>query len=47
MKCCIMISLDCIFCLMHMFGIFKLEFVVWLDLNSKEKIKRKEIRNSE
>jgi hypothetical protein len=29
------------FCSMHMFGIFKFEFVVWLDLNSKEKIKRK------
>jgi hypothetical protein len=32
---------------MHMFEIFKFEFVVWLDLNSKEKIKRKGIRNSE
>jgi hypothetical protein len=29
-----------------MFEIFKFEFVVWLDLNSKEKIKRKGIRNS-
>jgi hypothetical protein len=27
--------------LMHMFEIFKFEFVVWLDLNSKEKIKKK------
>jgi hypothetical protein len=32
---------------MHMFEIFKFEFVVWLDLNSKEKIKRKVNRNSE
>jgi hypothetical protein len=30
---------------MHMFEIFKFEFVVWLDLNSIEKIKRKENRN--
>jgi hypothetical protein len=48
MKCCIMLSLDFTFCLMHMFGIFKFEFVVWLDLNSKEKIKKKkglEIQN--
>jgi hypothetical protein len=29
-----------------MFEIFKFQFVVWMDLNSKEKIKRKEIRNS-
>jgi hypothetical protein len=29
------------FWLMHMFEIFKFEFVVWLDLNSKEKIQRK------
>jgi hypothetical protein len=35
------------FWLMHMFEIFKFEFVVWLDLNSKEKLKRKGIRNSE
>jgi hypothetical protein len=35
------------FCLMHMFEIFKFEFVVRLDLNSKEKIKIKGIRNSE
>jgi hypothetical protein len=32
---------------MHMFEIFKIEFVVWLDLNSKEKIKEKGIRNSD
>jgi hypothetical protein len=30
-----------------MFEIFKFEFVVWLDLNSIEKIKRKGTRNSE
>jgi hypothetical protein len=35
------------FWLMHMFEIFKLEFVVWLDLNSKGKTKRKGNRNSE
>jgi hypothetical protein len=28
------------FWLMHMFEIFKFEFVVWLDLNSIEKIKK-------
>jgi hypothetical protein len=33
------------FQLMHMFEIFESEIVVWLDLNSKDKIKRKEIRN--
>jgi hypothetical protein len=33
------------FLLMHMFEIFKFEFVVWLDLNSIEKIKRKGNRN--
>jgi hypothetical protein len=32
--------------LMHMFEIFKFEIVVWFDLNSIEKIKRKGIRNS-
>jgi hypothetical protein len=31
---------------MHMFEIFKFEIVVWFDLNSIEKIKRKGIRNS-
>jgi hypothetical protein len=35
------------FWLMHMFEIFKFEFMVWLELNSKEKTKRKAIRNSE
>jgi hypothetical protein len=35
------------FWLMHMFEIFKFEFMVWLDLNSKDKIKRKGNRNSE
>jgi hypothetical protein len=29
------------FWLMHMFEMFKFEFVVWLDLNSKEKTKKK------
>jgi hypothetical protein len=41
MNCCIMLSLKLCFWLMHMFEIFKFEFVVWLDLNSKEKIKSK------
>jgi hypothetical protein len=31
---------------MHMIEIFKFKFVVWLDLNPIEKIKRKGIRNS-
>jgi hypothetical protein len=35
------------FWLMRMFEIFKLEFVVWLDLNSKGKTKRKGNRNSD
>jgi hypothetical protein len=43
MKCCVMLSLDFTFCLMYMFEICKFEFVVWLDLNSKEKIIRKRI----
>jgi hypothetical protein len=47
MKCCIMLIQNFVFLLTHMFEIFKFEFVVWLDLNSKEKIKRKGIRNSE
>jgi hypothetical protein len=34
------------FWLMHMFEIFKFKVMVWLGLNSIEKIKRKEIRNS-
>jgi hypothetical protein len=46
MNCCIMLSPEFDLCLMHIFEIFKFEFVVWLDLNSKEKIK-KGIRNSE
>jgi hypothetical protein len=37
-----MLSLDFDFCSMHMLEMFKFEFVAWLDLNSKEKIKRKE-----
>jgi hypothetical protein len=47
MNCCIMLFLNFDLCLMHMFEIFKFEFVAWLDLNSLEKIKTKEIRNSE
>jgi hypothetical protein len=31
---------------MHMVEIFKFEFVIWLDLNSKEKLKEKGIKNS-
>jgi hypothetical protein len=34
------------FCLMHMFGIYKFEFVACLNLNPKEKTKGKEIINS-
>jgi hypothetical protein len=34
----------CFFCLMHMFGIFKFEFVACLNLNPKDKIKEKGIR---
>jgi hypothetical protein len=41
MNCCIMLSLEFDLCLMHMFEIFKFEFVVWLELNAKEK-KQKE-----
>jgi hypothetical protein len=33
------------FCLMHMFGIYKFEFVACLNLNPKEKNKRKGIKN--
>jgi hypothetical protein len=40
-----MLSLKFDICLMHMFEIFKLEFMACLDLNSIEKIKRKGIRN--
>jgi hypothetical protein len=32
------------FCLMHMFGIFKFEFVACLNINPNEKIKEKGIR---
>jgi hypothetical protein len=38
-------ALKLCFWLMHMFEILKFEFVVWMDLNSIEKIKRKENRN--
>jgi hypothetical protein len=40
MNYCIMTSLEFDLCLMHMFELFKFEFVVWLELNSKEKKKR-------
>jgi hypothetical protein len=46
MNCCIMLSLEFDLCLMHMFELFKFELLVWLDLNSIEKIKRKGNRNS-
>ena len=46
MKCCIMLSLDYSFCLMHMFEIFEFVFVVCLVLNSKEENKIKGIRTS-
>jgi hypothetical protein len=42
-----MLSLNFDLRLMHMLGIFKFEFAAWLDLNSKEKIKRKGNKNSE
>jgi hypothetical protein len=42
-----MLSLNFDLCLMHMLEMFKFEFVAWLDLNSKEKIKEKGIRDSE
>jgi hypothetical protein len=45
MNCCVMPSLKFDICLMHMFEIFKLEFMACFDLNSIEKIKRKGIRN--
>jgi hypothetical protein len=41
MKCCIMLSLNFAFWLMHMFEIFKFEFVVWLDWNSNRRNKKK------
>jgi hypothetical protein len=37
MNCCITLSLNIVFWLIHMFEIFKFEFVVWLDLNKKRK----------
>jgi hypothetical protein len=40
-------ELKLFFWLVHMFQIFKFEFVVWLGLNSMEKIKRQGIRNSD
>jgi hypothetical protein len=43
MNCCIMLSLNFDLCLMHMLEMFTFEFEAWLDLNSKEKIKIKEI----
>jgi hypothetical protein len=48
MKCCIMLSLDFAFCLMHMLESLKFEFAIWLDLNSKrrkQKEKEMEILN--
>jgi hypothetical protein len=42
-----MLSLNFDLCLMHMLEMFKFEFVTWLGLNSKEKIKEKGIRDSE
>jgi hypothetical protein len=45
-ECCITVSLNFIFWLMHMFEIFKFGFVAWFNLNSIEKIKRKGFRNS-
>jgi hypothetical protein len=47
MNCCIMLSLNFDLCLMYMLEIFKFEILASLDLNLIEKIKRKEIRNSE
>jgi hypothetical protein len=35
------LSLNFDLCLMHMLEMFKFEFVAWLDLNLKEKIKNK------
>jgi hypothetical protein len=40
MKCCIILSLDFTFCLMHMFGIFKFEFVVGFEFKRENKNKR-------
>jgi hypothetical protein len=41
MNCCIMLSLEFGLCLMHMVELFKSEFVVWLDMNSKGENKKK------
>jgi hypothetical protein len=41
MNWCIMLSLNFDLCLIHMLEVFKFEFVAWMDLNSKEKIKRR------
>jgi hypothetical protein len=35
MNYCIMLSLEFSLCLMHMVELFKFQFVVWLDWNSK------------
>jgi hypothetical protein len=43
MNFCIMLSLDFDLCLMHMLEMFKSKFVAWLDLISKEKIKKRRI----
>jgi hypothetical protein len=40
MNCSIVMSLNFDLCLMHMLEMFKFEFVAWLDLNSKDKIKK-------
>jgi hypothetical protein len=40
MICCIMLNINFGLCLMHMLEMFKFEFVAWLNLNSKEKIKK-------
>jgi hypothetical protein len=40
MTCCIMQIFLPYFCLMHMVEVFQFEFVAYLNLNQKEKIKR-------
>jgi hypothetical protein len=47
MNHCIKLRQNFDLCLMHILEMFKFEFVAWLDLNSKEKIKEKGIVNSE
>jgi hypothetical protein len=47
MICCIILSLNSNFCLMHMLELFQFEFIACLNLNSKDKIKRKGKDNSE